>query len=142
MVQDTQFYMWFAQNHLGVEITPNPDEFDNYQWLTVDKALELYKKEQLPLFVPQVNILTQLLLQNLTFNQLKQRASEWQVNPLNYLTNKGHFILFNEIKDQNVQLHKFLDDCDFKNDKEREKELAVWTDEGFIAAQPSLSVFS
>ena len=81
-------------------------------------------------------MLTQLLLQNLTFNQLKQRASEWQVNPLNYLTNKGHFILFNEIKDQNVQLHKFLDDCDFKNDKEREKELAVWTDEGFIAAQP------
>lgn len=39
-------------------------------------------------------------------------------------------------------LEKAFDECDFWLDKDREDNLAVWTDETYIAAQPDLEVFS
>jgi len=49
----------------------NLDEFVDQKWLTVKEALDLYMNEELPLYIPQVVLLTRLLFLNLDYNSLK-----------------------------------------------------------------------
>lgn len=97
LAQDTQFYLHFLEH--DVEIRMNPDEFVDFKWLTLDDALEQYKQQSLPLFVPQMHILTTLHLQSLSLSQLRARAQSWQKDPHSYLTNKGLFVTLNSIED-------------------------------------------
>ena len=112
------------------------DEFVDYKWLHVDQALQMYEFDQLALFVPQVNLLTSLLTQNLGYDELINNAKKWQVNPLSYLTNKGLMITLStlEAKDQEKQFARMFEKSDFDKDR----EVNVWTDETYISQRPGL----
>ena len=71
------------------EIVLNQSENTEYVWLSVDKALQLYAQDEMPLFPPQVLILRQLQLQAKTYNEVKAVAKRAQANPLTYLSERN-----------------------------------------------------
>ena len=49
----------------------NQDEFTEYKWLAVDEALDLYAQGELPVFLPQLAMLTALLFLNKNYMELR-----------------------------------------------------------------------
>ena len=75
-------------------------ENTSFLWLTVEDALSLYMKGELPLFPPQVIMLTRLKFLNCTYNKLRAYLRQSQLKPDSYLTNRGTMILFSQLAEQ------------------------------------------
>jgi len=69
---DTQFYMHFCDYEpIDETLHLNQDEFTSYKWLAVDEALDLYARGELPVFLPQLAMLTALLFLNKNYMELR-----------------------------------------------------------------------
>lgn len=90
---DTQFYLYFQQQQESQRpIILNEAEFTDYKWLTPDEALNLYSQSQLPLFPPQVFILTLMKSLASTYSSLSTDiAKSLQQSYLTYISNKMLF---------------------------------------------------
>ena len=78
----------------------NEDEFSDAKWLSVKEALDMTQKPgKLPLFVPQMILMTTLLFSDLdkSLTGLQIYADETDKSPATYLTNRAHmYFLGNE----------------------------------------------
>ena len=63
--------MYFC-DYEKLELNLNQDEFTEYKWLAVDEALDLYQAGEIPIFHPQIMILTFLKFLNLNYMELRQ----------------------------------------------------------------------
>jgi len=98
----------------GQELKLNEAEFVDYKWLGVDQALDLYKKDELALFGPQVNMLSSLYFYQQSYSELKKMATKTNSNPLSYITNKPHWFNLFDKDDKEIgrQVHRMFSDYD------------------------------
>ena len=69
---DTQFYMYFCDYEpIETHLSLNQDEFTEYKWLAIDEAMSMYEHDQIPIFFPQMIILSTLKFMNLNYMQLR-----------------------------------------------------------------------
>ena len=82
----------------------------------------MYEQEKIPIFTPQMLILTNLLFMNKSYTQLKHILEHGlQKNISSYLTNKGHIFDFQSLKDKEIvsQMRKIFDKSDLLSDSQR-----------------------
>lgn len=90
---DTQFYLYFCDyDPIDQVMDLNEAEFTEYKWLAVDEAIGLSERGEIPIFFPQMIILTTLMFLNKNYMELRETVEHgFQQNMLNFLTNKVHF---------------------------------------------------
>lgn len=96
---DTQFYMYFCDDQKTDEaINLNQDEFTEYRWLAIDEALSLFQTGEVPIFHPQIIILTTLLFLNKNYLELKDVFENgFSKNVTTFITNKAHIWDFDQL---------------------------------------------
>lgn len=89
---DTQFYLYFCDfDPIDDIMELNQDEFTEHKWLTIDEVLDLYQRGEIPIFFPQMLMLTSLKFLNKNYMELRHSAEHgFQQNILNFITNKSH----------------------------------------------------
>ncbi|CDW77033.1 nucleoside diphosphate-linked moiety x motif mitochondrial-like [Stylonychia lemnae] len=132
---DSQFYLYFEDNNLkNQKIVLNEEEFTEYKWLSPDEALTLYEQQKIPLFPPQVVLISMLLFLSPSYQKLQQIASQLNTNLLNYQTNKMHYMALAEIKDEDELrklVKKIFDKTDLMSDQQR-TDLYVYNNQPYI----------
>ena len=142
---DTQFYMYFC-DYEKLELNLNQDEFTEYKWLAVDEALDLYQAGEIPIFHPQIMILTFLKFLNLNYMELRQCLEHgFQKNMSTYLTNKAHIFDFETLmkgprgdSDVTSQLRKIFDKSDLTSDSFRKSDMHIFNNETLMQRHPHL----
>jgi hypothetical protein len=56
-----------------MQLCMNNDEFTDAQWLSIPRVFELYKASQMPIFIPQMFLLSKLL-----FNKVQYKLAALQ----------------------------------------------------------------
>lgn len=91
---DTQFYLYFMDEKKQQErpMILNHEEFTEHKWLSPDEALQMYSDKQIPLFPPQLFLITFLKFLSNSYNHLKDEvAAKLQQSQLSYVSNKMLF---------------------------------------------------
>eukprot|EP00347_Sterkiella_histriomuscorum_P021957 403332184 len=141
---DTQFYLYFMnQKEHEQKIVLNEEEFTEYKWLAPDEALEMYSQNLIPLFPPQVNLLSHMMFLPNKFDKLQEYAQGMNTNITNYLTNKNHYFSLPDVQDETelkTTVKKIFDKSDLKSDEQRSEDLFVWNNQAFIDKHPELKL--